>query len=146
MTPDGTGNLRRTCVHEYAHWAVARSLGACGFVTIVRGSANASGAPQFGGRFQLHGELAAEEWRVVALAGAIAECYDDDRAISADAIVAGLRCGSIALSGTDATLAAGYDERDVAQCLALVKSAWHEILADTAAYADDPLAAAERIA
>jgi len=129
-------NLRRACVHEYAHWAVARSLGASGFVTIVREPADADGSAQFGGRFQMHGELDDGDWRVVALAGTVAECYDDDKTISATTIAAAIACGDIEFTGTDAKLATGYDDDDVARCLALVKRAWPEIIADTAAIID----------
>ena len=123
-------------MHEYAHWAVARSLGACGFVTIVREAPDSDGTARFGGRFQMHGELDDADWRLVALAGTIAECYDDDRTISATAIAARLARGEIDISGTDAKLAAGYDERDVARCLVLVQRVWPEIIADTAAMVD----------
>jgi len=131
-------DLRRACVHEFAHWAVARNLGAAGFVTIVARPADMPDAMHFGGRFQLYGELAADEWRIVALAGTVAECFDDDREISASTIVAGLHRGVIALSGSDAQLASGFDEHVVQQCLSAVKGAWHEIEAEAAAIADSP--------
>ena len=129
-------NLRRTCVHEYAHWAVARSLGAYGFVTIGRAGVDAAGSAQFGGRFQMHGGLDDGDWRVVALAGTVAECYDDDRTITAAAIAERLRRGDIAIEGTDAVLAAGFDEADVVRCLALVQRAWPEIVAEATAIVD----------
>jgi hypothetical protein len=117
-------DLRRACIHEYAHWAVARHFGAAGFVTIV---SHAAGHPRYGGRFQMHGDLADDEWRVVALAGAVAECCADDPDVAAHLVIRYLRSDPSALSPVDAQLAAGFADRDVERCLAVVKAAWHEI-------------------
>src|SRR4051812_19261483 len=109
--------LRRACLHEYAHSTVARHFGAAGFVTIVRGKAD---EPAYGGRFQMYGELADHEWRIVALAGAVAESVNDDPEVEALSLVTALRAKSGVLSGVDAQLAADFADDDVAQCLFLV--------------------------
>jgi len=116
-------DLRRTCIHEYAHWAVARHFGAAGFVTIVA----CRGEPRYAGRFQMHGELADNAWRIVALAGAVAEYLAEDPAMAAAQVVAGLQGIPSRLSGVDAELAAGYAIADVEQCLVIVRAAWPEI-------------------
>jgi hypothetical protein len=120
-------NLRRACLHEHAHLAVARALGASGFVTIACTGRGADGALRYGGRFQMFGELVEGDWRIVALAGAIAECLDGDPSINARAVARRLRLDADALSGRDAELAAGYRQDDVARCLEIVRAAWREI-------------------
>jgi hypothetical protein len=131
-------DLRRTCVHEYAHAAVARHFGAAGFVTIVARCADAAG---YGGRFQMYGELAEDEWRIVALAGTVAECVDDDPHADARAIVAALAADPARLSSVDAQLAAGFGDTDVERCLGIVKALWREIAGEA-----DERAAAVRTA
>jgi hypothetical protein len=123
-------NLRRACLHEHAHLAVARALGASGFVSIRCAGRGADGALRFGGRFQMYGELGDDDWRIVALAGAIAECLDTDPTLSAGRIAERLRTGADALSGRDAELAAGYGDHDVERCLDLVRAMWREIEMD----------------
>ena len=93
-------DLRRLGIHEFAHSIVARKLGAAGF---VRFFADASA------QFQLYGDLADDEWRIVALAGTIAECVDDDRELSPVQMSERLRTQAVTLSDTDACLAAGLD-------------------------------------
>ena len=117
-------DLRRACIHEYAHWAVARHFGAAGFVTIV---GSRTGPPSWGGRFQMYGDLADREWRIVALAGTVAECVDEDASVDGLDIIARLRNDPSLLSAIDARLAEGFGDDDVAQCLAIVKAVWHEI-------------------
>jgi hypothetical protein len=97
--------LRRACLHEYAHLIVARHFGAAGFVTIA-GDATSC---RYGGRFQMYGELADDEWRVVALAGVVAERLDEEPTLEACTLAAALRADADLLSGTDARLAAGFD-------------------------------------
>ena len=126
-------DLRRACIHECAHWAVAKHFGAAGFVTIVRSRA---GPPSWGGRFQMYGDLADEDWRVVALAGVIAEWVDDDPGVEAATIIDRLRKDPPMLSAIDAQLAAGFGDEDVARCLRIVRAVWH----DVAKEADDRVA------
>src|SRR5262245_40796742 len=134
LAEDAELDLRRACIHEYAHFLVARELGAAGFVTISCARDELSGRPRFGGCFQMHGELAADEWRIVALAGAIAECVLDDDEIAAPAILGRLSRGDIELSGPDAVLAAEYDAGDVTRCLAIVRRAFPMIAAEAEAH------------
>ena len=103
---------------------VARHFGAAGFVTIARGHIDAS---RYGGRFQMYGDLADDEWRIVALAGAVAESIDDDPGVEAASVIAALRAEPTLLSGVDAQLAAGFVDADVERCLRIVRTLWHQI-------------------
>ena len=117
-------DLRRACIHECAHWAVAKHLGAAGFVTIVRSRA---GPPGWGGRFQMYGDLADDDWRVVALAGVIAECVDDEPGDRGGGNHRSPGKDPPMLSAIDAQLAAGFGDEDVARCLRIVRAVWHEL-------------------
>jgi len=127
MSEAASQALWRACLHEYAHLVVARHFGAAGFVTIVRGR---TFEPDYGGRFQMYGELADDEWRIVALAGAVAERVDEDPCVDAASLAAALRAEPGLMSGVDAQLAAGFVEADVEQCLCLVEKLWHEIASE----------------
>jgi hypothetical protein len=115
--------LWRACLHEYAHLVVARHFGAAGFVAIVGDPASCC----YGGRFQMHGELADDEWRIVALAGVVAERLDEEPTVTATVLAAALRANPRVLGGTDAQLATGCDEADVERCLGLVRKLWRDI-------------------
>ncbi len=78
----------------------------------------------------MYGELADDERRIVALAGAIAERIDKEPAIAASMLVAALRFGPDPLGVADAELAAGFDESDVEACLAMVRKLWREIASE----------------
>jgi hypothetical protein len=132
--------LVRVCLHEYAHLAVARELGACGYVTIRRVDGAGS---RFAGCFQMFGELADSEWRVVALAGAVAECMADG-CVDDAAIAERVRGASCLLSGVDAALADGHTADDLALCAAIVRRAWTGLVreAEEQAAASLPAAAA----
>jgi hypothetical protein len=125
--------LWRACLHEYAHCVVARHFGAAGFVAIARGRLEPS---RYGGRFQMHGELADDEWRIVALAGTVAESIDADPAIDAASVIAALRAEPTPLSGADAQLAAGFLDADVERCLNIVRTLWPEIAREAAERAE----------
>lgn len=125
--PRDADDLRRACIHEFAHLAVARHFGACGFVTIVPVAGKAG---CYGGRFQMHGELSEQQWRIVALAGTIAELIDTSPSIDPLAIFAHLRGSVLPLSTLDAQLAAGYEACDVAQCVDILRCVWTTVVAD----------------
>ena len=131
---DRRASLRRTCLHEYAHLAVARHFGACGFVTIHA----VAGAAAYAGRFQMHGELGDAEWRVVALAGALAECLDADAAIGADAAHRRIAADPQFLRGVDADLAQGFGIDEVRCCLEILRSCWTSIESDAIARGAPP--------
>ena len=123
--------LRAACVHEYAHLVVAQALGARGFVTVARVACPEPGASVWHGRFQLFGELTEEEWRIVALAGTIAERIDAGVPCDTPSLLDALRRPGT-LSDSDTRLACGYDAADVARCLRLVTLCWREIQAEAA--------------
>jgi hypothetical protein len=122
--------LRRASIHEYAHLAVARHFGACGFVTVQRIVPRPPQGDRYAGRFQMFGELTDIEWRMVALAGTLAECLDSEPAIDAEAVAARLDDGRLVLSPVDAALARGHGGEELARCLALLKELWPAIDAD----------------
>jgi hypothetical protein len=139
VTPPGTAGehpapasgLRAACVHEYAHLVVARGFGACGFVTVARIAGRTEGGAAWCGRFQLFGELSDDEWRIVALAGAIAERVEARTACDSRSLLESLQRPG-ALSDSDARLAFGYDASDIERCLRLVTTCWQEIDAQAA--------------
>ena len=121
--------LRATCLHEYAHLAVARHFGACGFVAIRRDASAGLHRASWHGRFQLFGPLQDDEWRIVAIAGTIAERMADGAAEDAALLDASLRCPET-LSPCDAALARGHDVDDVRRCIEIVRDAWPDIVRD----------------
>ena len=129
--------FHRTCLHEAAHLAVARQFGATGFVRILRGGD--AQEPMWVGRFQLHGELAHDEGRISALAGAIAELVALDGARDAAALRERLERDATLLTGADEALAKGYDLEDIASCLELVTRVWRDIEAEASEHANDAL-------
>ena len=83
----------------------------------------------YAGSFQLFGDLDEREWRVVALAGTLAEWIAEG--VDSDArLLDRLREQPDALPATDARLAAGYDERDVRDCAARLRRRWSELADD----------------
>jgi hypothetical protein len=129
--PSDHASLEQVCLHEYAHWCIARALGACGFVRLRRIVAPDGAQAGYAGSFEMHGELGEREWRVVALAGTIAEWIHDTPAIAVDDVLVRLAAGG-ALSPQDAGLARGYDRGDVERCTALLREHWLALLGDVA--------------
>ena len=121
----GERELYATCLHEYAHSIVAQHFGACGFVTIQRLHVE-SGSSRWQGRFQLFGELDDDAWRVVALAGTLAERLAEGRAADV-ARLDGLLHAPGALSSCDASLAQGFDRSHVATCIDVLCNEWTAI-------------------
>jgi hypothetical protein len=134
LAPDTpAADLARTCIHEHGHLVVAQSLGAAGFVRLMRIAAATPGeAAGYAGSFQLYGDLDEREWRVVALAGTLAEWIAEG--VDSDAILLDrLRDRPDALPATDARLASGYDEEDVRDCAALLRRRWSDLADDARA-------------
>jgi hypothetical protein len=128
-TAANTRSLYTTCLHEFAHLAAARSFGACGFVTVQRlGTGDLQNA-KWQGRFQLFGALDDDAWRVVALAGTLAERLFDGHPANLSQLARALRLPG-ALSYCDAALARGFDRDHVDACIAVVSNAWAAIIDD----------------
>ena len=120
-------DLRRTCIHEYAHEVVARHFGAPSYVTIT---ANPHGSIEdkfYSGQCAICAKLATQQIRLVCLAGIIAEHIDSDRLADADDLADWFMGGKLTLSDTDAVGAGAYKLRDVKRCVSLVKELWPEI-------------------
>jgi len=137
--------LRAACIHEFAHLGIARCFGAAGFVSIA--SARSRDAQHAGWHacFQLHGTLSEDEWRIVALAGVIAERIDAGDPCMLDEVVAHVGTPGV-LSHTDAALSRGYDASHVASCLSLLRAGWRDIEADAQARANSVAANVEWLA
>lgn len=118
--------LYATCLHEYAHRAVACHFGAFGFVTVRRLRAAASGKPGWQGRFQLFGALDDDEWRIVAIAGTLAERLYAGLPADAAVLESALRLPG-ALSDCDAALAGDFVREDVARCAVVLREQWAAI-------------------
>ena len=142
-TIDGACDLHATCIHEYAHLAVARHFGAFGFVTVTRVTLAEPRVPAWRGQFQLFGELPDQAWRIVALAGTLAEWHFDGATTDATALDAMLRWPG-ALSSCDEALARGFDRDDVQDCLAVLAGAWPTILRDAAERVQETMLRSER--
>ncbi len=134
--PHAAATLERVCLHEYAHCVLACALGAAGFVRIARVLDAAPAAVRYAGAFQMHGALADRDWRIVALAGTLAEWLADDPALDAAAAHGRLAGEAGALAASDAALAAGFDLCDVQRCLALLREHWHAVVAQARERAD----------
>ena len=138
-------SLERTCVHEHGHLVVARALGASGFVRLVRivagGNREVVG---YAGSFQLFGELDEREWRIVALAGTLAEWIAEVPDFDESLLLDRLHGTPDPLPATDARLAAGYDDEDVRRCMSLLKRHWGEVCAEALDRATSLDRAAER--
>lgn len=81
--------------------------------------------------FQLCGELTDAEWRIVALAGSIAERIDAGEACDTQSLLDALECAGV-LSASDASLARGYSAVDVERCVELVTRSWRMIETEAA--------------
>ena len=113
-------------MHEYAHLVVARHFGACGFVTVVRIAVGDSATIGWHGRFQLSGELNDDEWRIVAIAGTVAEWIDARAACDARSLFESAAGGPASLGKRRAPrLRPRTDE--VERCVRIVKLSWPEI-------------------
>lgn len=127
----GSGELRRVLVHEYAHLAAARHFGAAGFVRVLRVRDDAAGVC-FAGRFQLYGALDDDAWRIVALAGVVAECIDAGCDDDAERLH---RHVGEALAGVDGELARDYLPRHVDCCRAILRATWRALVDDAEEHA-----------
>lgn len=124
-------DLRRICIHEFAHQEVARLLGVLGHVRIERNPNGGWHEKHFSGRFHFYCGLDQRQARLIGLAGKVAEQLDEDD-FDAFEFVDDLDTGEIELSGTDAESAGDFDENDVDEAAALVIQAWEAIEEATA--------------
>ena len=125
-------DLRKVCVHEYSHFAVAQLLGYTGYVTVYENRGAASDDRHFLGGFHMVERFTAPHHKVlVGLAGTVAEAYYDDPKVTAYEIWSYLDDGTMQLSESDAALACGYTESDIGSCIQLVEQAWPQILDST---------------
>ena len=111
--------LRRTCIHEAAHVAVAKSFGAAAVWDVYP---RITTAPQhqklWAGIAYIDTEgLTDRQQRCIALAGVVAtELYENPN-LQAWEIAEGIEWGDIDFSPQDASLADGYDFSDVVRCM-----------------------------
>lgn len=120
-------DLRRACLHEFAHREVARLLGVNGHVRIDRNPHGGIEEFHFSGCFHLSHGADARSLRLIALAGCVAEHLDDDHHFEGWQLIEALDAGEVGLSATDANLAGDFDEQDVDESAGLVLQAWESI-------------------
>jgi len=127
--------LRRSCIHGYAHSTVADYLNVPGFVSIERnvngGAAEKFYIAEFTSTKLVKGGAA----RLIALAGIVAECYANDPVVSPQEIADWISFDLFELSPTSAALILASDEGDVARCLEIVRTCWNDITQNAAAHA-----------
>jgi hypothetical protein len=105
--------LRKVCVHECGHAAVARHFGGCCQVTITAHPDATIEESFYSGRCEVSPKLSTANARLAALAGAIAEQYDKNNAITGKFIETWIDLENITLTETDATGASGYTLADL---------------------------------
>jgi hypothetical protein len=121
-------DLWRACLHEHAHAAVARHFDVLSDVRIER---NPDGGPEqrhYVGQCRMYSRPEGMPGRIVGLAGTVAECVDEDNDVESWDVAEYLLLELITLSNTDADLASGYSDADIALCLQLVRRMWPEIV------------------
>lgn len=119
-------DLRRTAIHEHAHREVARRLGVYGFVRITPNPNGGYEQHYFVGKF-FHEPIQDKRVRqMVALAGFVAECVDENPMATAAEIYKRM-VFEAELSASDAEQAGSFERKHVAECLQMVQLAWNDI-------------------
>lgn len=120
-------DLRRVCIHEFAHQEVARHFGADGHVRIHDNPNGGIDERYFGGSFHRLTDVDVRSKRLIALAGTVAETLDDTPDLEGWQLVEWLDGGLDELSESDADIAGDFDEHDIDECIAVALSVWQEI-------------------
>ncbi len=119
--------LRKACIHECAHAAVAQHFGAPVSVTITANPDASIEEKFYSGHVKLSTKLSKSKTRLVCLAGTIAEQFDTCRNLTGHDIADWIDLKAITLSETDAAGARGYTRRHLGECVALVRDLWRTI-------------------
>jgi hypothetical protein len=126
-------DLRRVCLHEFAHLHVARHHGVAGHVRVAANPHAGDGLTErmFIGKFHFLQRCEdASALRQIGLAGTVAEELDDDTTLEGWQILEWLQEGTLELSGTDAKYAGDYTEADLDLTIALVRDLWDALDSD----------------
>ena len=121
-------DLRRSCIYGYAHQVVAHQFGVGGFIHIVKNVNGGALEKHYTGEFTARAQLQGQIARLVGLAGPVAACYDEDPNVSAPEIEERISFDLFNLSATDAPAIEASDERDVEQCLLIIRQQWDDIV------------------
>lgn len=121
-------DLRTAAIHEAGHATIAAHFGVEAAVALWANRRAAGDESLVLGRLLLAGKPPTPEAAtLIALAGAVAALYADDRAVDADGIADAIETGESTFSESDAKAAGAWKIEDVAQCLELVRHAWPAI-------------------
>jgi hypothetical protein len=134
-------DLHRACLHEAAHVVIARLYGAAEVNARVDPTETSDPIAEktFVGstQFCLPDGLDRDHRRMIALAGTVAEELAGDSEIDGFVLLDYLECGDVLLSETDAKLAGSYSAADLDRCIALVRHAWPQVLAEASSLAEE---------
>ncbi len=119
--------LRKACIHECAHAAIARYFGSTASVTIIANPAASIDQKFYFGRVDCSPKLSKATKRLVSLAGTIAEQFDEDHEVTGHDIATRIEHEAITFSEKDADGAGGYTRQHLDECVALVRKLWIEI-------------------
>jgi len=127
-------HLRKVCLHEHGHAAVARHFGVSGWVEITEykeGELRHWTTPFFNGHFWHDRIKSRPVRRIVGLAGIAAELLDSEPNITAEGIELRLNSGAVILSESDEEMIGNVTSQTryiaLGQCMGLVRAMWHEI-------------------
>jgi hypothetical protein len=121
--------LLRTCIHEYAHEAVALHFGATCSVRIWNAETGIEGHRGYGGHCAIYWLRSKRRSavRLVGLAGMVAEAIVDCPEINVHDLADYYQERFCDMSESDSRLAGRVTRRDLRECLALVRQLWPRI-------------------
>ena len=124
-------DLRQSCIYGYAHQVVAHQFGVGGFINIVKNTHGGEWEKHYTGKFTARAHLQGQVARLVGLSGPVAACFDEDHNVSVPEIEERINFDLFNLSATDAPAIEASDERDIEQCLTIIRQRWDIIERNT---------------
>lgn len=123
-------SLRRLCIHEAGHTAIARHYGHCAYWCIRPTSAVENGDwIVWDGATHVHSDVASRSQSVsIGLSGVVAECLWDDPDLDAYEIDRLIRTRTIHMSSSDEADSRGYSTQDMKDAVGLVRRHMPSIL------------------
>lgn len=116
-------DLWRACLHEAAHLVIARHFKVSGHIRVAEHTNGGTEERYFVGQFHPLSKITTvKAKRAIGLAGSMAELLEEDSTLTE------CDCDDLELSESDATLANGYQVRDIGRTLELLRENWPEIL------------------
>jgi len=128
-------DLRKSCIYGYAHRTVAHRFGVRGIVNVVFNLNGGDTEKHYTGEFRARAVLVGRPARLIGMAGTVAECYDEDPGVLVRDIGERLRYGLFDSPAMDTPSVAPGEQRDIAQCLTIIRQRWHHIVRNAANHA-----------